>query len=112
LQSENSQKADNELRKNPSFASNLHMNANDLRAGYQSALSLNPNLSFGNYVAVNRLAANLGARHPNITTSAILNGLASGSSIGRTLQNLGLSKDEANAAKKRVDQEIKDAKRR
>jgi hypothetical protein len=87
------------------------MNANDLRSGYQAALLANPNLSFGNYVAANRLAANLGGRNPNITTSAVLNGLAGGSSIGRTLQNLGLSKDEANAAKKRVEQEIKDARR-
>lgn len=111
LQRENAQKADDELRKNPRFATNLHMNANDLRSGYQAALLANPNLSFGNYVAANRLAANLGGRNPNITTSAVLNGLAGGSSIGRTLQNLGLSKDEANAAKKRVEQEIKDARR-
>jgi hypothetical protein len=87
------------------------MNANDLRSGYQAALAANPNLTFGNYVAANRLSANLGRTHPNITTSAILNGLAGGSSIGRTLQNLGLSKDEANVAKKRVEQEIKDARR-
>ncbi len=111
LQRENAQKADDELRKNPRFATNLHMNANDLRSGYQAALAANPNLTFGNYVAANRLSANLGRTHPNITTSAILNGLAGGSSIGRTLQNLGLSKDEANVAKKRVEQEIKDARR-
>ena len=112
LQRENAQKADDELRRDPRFAPNLHMNANDLRSGYQAALSVNPNLTFGNYVAANRLAANLGRRNPNITTRAILNGLAGGSSIGRTLQNLGLSKDAANDAKKLVEQEIKDARRR
>ncbi len=38
-------------------------------------------------------------------------GLAAGKSISRTLQDLGLSKQEAKDARERVDQEIKDAKR-
>jgi hypothetical protein len=62
-------------------------------------------------VAATRLAANLSARNPNITTNAILAGLAAGNSIGQTLQDLGLNKQEAKDAQKRVDQEIKDAKR-
>ena len=41
-------------------------------------------------VAATRLAANLGASHPNVTRDAILAGLASGRSIGQTLQDLGL----------------------
>lgn len=62
-------------------------------------------------MAATRLAANLGARNPNITTSSILAGLASGQSIGQTLQDLGISKQEAKDAQKRVDQEIRNAKR-
>ena len=71
----------------------------------------NPNLKFGQYVAAARLAANLGARNPNITTSAILAGLAAGKSMVRTLQNLALSKQEAKDAEKRAEREIKDARR-
>jgi hypothetical protein len=57
------------------------------------------------------LGQNLGGRNPNITRDAILNGLASGRSIGRTLQDLGLSEREAKDARKRVDDEIKRAKK-
>jgi hypothetical protein len=92
------------------MAAKLHTTANDLRSGYQAALVTNPNLKFGQYVAATRLAANLGATNPNITTSAILAGLASGRSIGQTLQNLGLSKHQAKEGEKRADREIKDAK--
>ncbi len=111
LQEQNSQQADKELRDHPGFAANLHTTANDLRSGYQAALAANPNLKFGQYVAARRLAGNLGATNPNITTSAILAGLASGESIGQTLQDLGLSKQAAKNAQKRADQEIKNAKR-
>jgi len=111
LQEQNSRQADNELRDHPGMAVNLHTTANNLRSGYQSALARNPNLKFGQYVAATRLAANLGARNPNITTNAILAGLATGTSIGQTLQDLGLSKQETKDAQKLADREIKDAKR-
>lgn len=110
--SSNLHEADNELRKHPAIASDLHVNANDLRAGYQAALATNPNLTFGQYVAATRLAANLGDRNANITRDAILAGLANGDSLGKTLQNLGLSKGDAKAAIKRADQENKDSRRR
>lgn len=104
--------ADKELREHPRMAQNLNMNANTLRSGYQTALLLNPELKFGQYVAATRLGQNLGRRSPIITRDAILSGLASGRSIGQTLQDLGLSDDEASEAKKRVDREIKAAKKR
>jgi hypothetical protein len=103
--------ADKDLREHPGVAHVLHVNANDLRAGYQAALVNNPDLKFGNYVAATRLSQNLGSRHPNITRSAILAGLASGRSLGQTLQDLGLSDDEASAARKRAEREIKEARK-
>jgi hypothetical protein len=111
LQRENSQQADKDLRDHPGLAPSLHTTANDLRAGYQAALLVNPNLKFGQYVAATRLAANLGGRNPSITRDAILAGLADGHSIGRTLQDLGLSKDQAKAAEKLADQQTKDSRR-
>ena len=111
LQRQNSQEADSELRDHPGMATSLHTTANDLRSGYHAALLANPNLKFGQYVAATRLAANLGARDPNITRNAILAGLAAGKSLGQTLQDLGLSKQEARDAEKHADREIKDAKR-
>jgi len=111
LQQQNLEQADQELRDHPGMAANLHTSADELRTGYQAALITNPNLKFGQFVAATRLGANLGVKNPNITTSAILTGLASGKSIGQTLQNLGLSKDQAKDAQKQTDKEIKEAKR-
>lgn len=112
LASQNLRTADDDLRRHPNLATDMHLNANDLRADYQTALATNPNLKFGQFVAATRLAANLGGNNPSITRDAILTGLANGDSIGQTLQNLGLSKDEAKAATKRADSEIKQSKRK
>ena len=109
--SNNLRRADEDLRNNPGLTRTLRTNANDLRSGYQAALATNPNLKFGNYVEATRLAQNLGSRHPGITRSAILAGLASGRSLGRTLQDLGLSERESSNALKLVDLEIKRTKR-
>ena len=43
----NLREADRELREHPRVADALRVNANDLRAGYQTALSTNPELKFG-----------------------------------------------------------------
>ena len=107
----NLRRADDDLRDHPGVPHALHTNANDLRAGYQTALLRNPDLSFGNYVAATRLSQNLGSRHPNITRDAILSGLESGRSMGRTLQDLGLSERESKEARRFVDDEIKKAKK-
>ena len=107
----NRHQAEKELREHPGIANTLHVNANDLRSGYQAALVTNPNLKFGQYVAATRLEQNLHSRFPNITRNAILAGLASGDSLGRTLQNLGLSSQQANEAKKQAERELKNARK-
>jgi hypothetical protein len=57
------------------------------------------------------LADNLGAKHPNITTPAILSGLQRGESVGQTLQSLGLSASEAKQARRAADCEADDAEK-
>jgi len=109
--SENAKQADKELRDHPGMAKGMNMSANQLRDGYQSALAANPNLKFGQYVAANRIAKNHGDRNPNITTAAILQGLADGKSIGQRLQELGMNSKEAKEAEKTADREIKESKR-
>ncbi len=110
--SENAKAADKELRENPGLAKGMNMSANELRDGYKAALATNPNLKFGQYVAATRIAKNLGDRNPNITRDAILQGLAKGRSIGQTLQDLGLSSNEAKEAEKTADKQIKESKNR
>ena len=109
--SNNLRRADQELRDHPGIARTLRTNANDLRSDYQAALALNPDLKFGHFVSATRVAQNLGGRHPNITRTAILNGLASGRSLGQTLQDLGLSENQANDARKQAEREIKRGKK-
>lgn len=109
--SSNMRRADDDLEDHPGLPRALHMNANDLRSGYQAALATNPDLTFGNYVSATRLGQNLNRRFPNVTRDSILAGLASGRSLGRTLQDLGLSEREAKDARKRADAEIKAARK-
>lgn len=109
--SSNLRRADDDLRDHPGLSRALHTNANDLRSGYQAALATNPDLTFGNYVSATRLGQNLNGRYAGVTRDSILAGLASGRSLGRTLQDLGLSEREAKDARKRADAEIKAARR-
>ncbi|HEX5874329.1 MAG TPA: hypothetical protein VFY60_06735 [Pyrinomonadaceae bacterium] len=107
----NLRRADDDLRNHPRLPRALHTNANDLRAGYQAALATNPDLKFGHYVSATRLSQNLNSRFPNVTREAILDGLASGRSLGQTLQDLGLNEREEKEARKRADAEIKAARK-
>ena len=109
--SNNLRRADDDLRDHPGVPRALHTNANDLRSGYQAALAVNPDLTFGNYVSATRLGQNLNPRFPNVTRDAILTGLNSGRSLGQTLQDLGLNERQAKDARKRADDEIKAAKK-
>ena len=109
--SSNLRRADDDLRDHPGIPRALRTNANDLRAGYQAALLTNPDLSFGNYVSATRLSQNLGSRNPNISRGAILNGLASGRSLGQTLQDLGMNERDSKEARKQVERELKEARK-
>jgi hypothetical protein len=102
--------ADREMQRNPRIRENLRINANDLRSGYQSALITNPDLKFGQYVAANMISRNLGSRYPNVTSSAILLGLANGDSIGETLRDLGVSRDEAKRAEKEAKRQLENSR--
>ena len=94
------------------IAAKLHTTPAALQNAFESARAANPRLSRGNFVAANVLADNLGARHPAITTRAILAGLQSGGSIGQTLQRLGLSAAAAKQARRTADRDAKDADKR
>ena len=112
LMRENGRRADEELRERPGVAEHLGTPPGRLREEYEAALALDPDLKFGQFVAANVLARNLGTRNPAITTEAILTGLREGDSIGRTLQNLGLSSREAKDAERQAKREIEQARRR
>lgn len=82
-----------------------------LEAAFELSRRTNPALTHGQFTAANMLARNLGPRHANITTQAILSGLEGGKSVGQTLQGLGLSHSEAKQATKDADHWAKEANR-
>jgi len=93
------------------IASKLNTTPQALESAYQAALAANPKLTRGQFIAANVLAQNLGSKNSAITTKAILDGLASGNSIGKTLHSLGLSESEAKEAERAADREVKEAKK-
>ena len=104
--------SDNELNRYRGISKKVGSTPEQMRAAYQAALIANPNLTFGQFVAANVIADNLHSRFPSITSSAILAGLANGDSIGQTLRNLGLSKQQSKDAQQVADDQIKSAKNR
>ncbi|CDM67061.1 Clp protease N-terminal domain-containing protein [Pyrinomonas methylaliphatogenes] len=93
------------------IAKKLNMTPEELEQKYQAERALNPHLTFGQFIAANVVARNLSAKHPNVTTEAILAGLRSGKSLGQTLQDLGVSEKEAREAERNARREIKEAHR-
>ena len=90
-------------------AAKLNTTPEALQTAYQTAKQANPKLTRGQFIAANMVANNLGAKNPNITTQAILDGLHSGKSMGLTLQGLGLSAADAKAAQRQAARDAKAA---
>jgi hypothetical protein len=104
--------SDTELNRYRGLSKRLGTTPEEMRARYQAALLANPNLNYGNFVAANVIADNLRARFPNVTSANILAGLANGDSIGETLRNLRLTKEQAKIAQRDAEDKINAAKRR
>jgi len=103
--------SDTELNRYRGLSRKLGTTPEQMRAAYEAALLADPNLNYGHFVAANVIADNLNGRFPAITSSAILAGLANGDSIGGTLHNLGLSKQQSKDAQQVAEDKIKSAKR-
>lgn len=104
--------SDTDLNRYRGLSKKLGTTPEQMRAAYQAALMQNPDLKYGQFVAANVVADNLSGRFSGITSQAILTGMANGDSLGRTLQNLGLSKQQSKDAERNADDEIKAAKNR
>lgn len=69
-----------------------------LQARYEVEKRLNPDLTYGQFVAAHMLAKN----HDGISTERILGGLRNGDSIGQILHNQGWDNDEIKKERKRI----------
>jgi len=79
-------------------AKHLDTTGEALQQAYATALQANPQLSRGQFLKACVLERNLKAKKPAVTTQAILDGLASGKTVDQTLESLGLTGSEAQAA--------------
>src|SRR2546430_2468290 len=89
------------------IAAKLNATPEALQTAYEQARATNPKLTRGQFIAANMLGQNLSDK--GITTDKILAGLASGKSMGKTLQSLGLSDKEAKQAESKADRDVKAA---
>ena len=103
---------DNELNRFRGVSKKIGSTPEEMSARYQKELAVNPDLKFGQFIAANVIADNLGGRNPNVTATAILAGLASGDSIGQTLRNLGMTKEDSKRVQKDADRRIRDFRNR
>jgi hypothetical protein len=103
---------DHELNRYRGLSRKLGTTPEQMRANYEAALLNNPNLNYGQFVAANVLADNHQRRFPNITSSAILAGLANGDSLGQTLRHLGMTKEQSKIAQRDAEDRITIAKNR
>ncbi len=93
------------------IATKLGITPEALQTAFESARQANPKLTRGQFVAANMLAHNLGSKNSAITTEAILSGVQSGKSIGQTLQGLGLSEKDAEAAERQAKRDAASAQK-
>jgi hypothetical protein len=93
------------------IASKLNTTPTALETAFEAAHTANPKLTHGEFIAANVIAKDLGAKNSAITVQAILDGLKSGKSIGKTLQGFGLSAKDADAAEDAAQKEIKTAEK-
>ena len=104
--------SDDNLNRYRGLARKFGSTPEEMRALYHSALMTNPGLQFGHFVSAYVVADSLGGRFPNVTAEAILLGYENGDSLGRTLQNLGMTKEQAKTAESNAKTAMRDAKRR
>src|SRR5437867_3709063 len=89
------------------IAAKLNTTPEAMQTAYEQAKSANPKLTRGQFIAANMLGHNDSDK--GIDTDKILAGLASGKSMGKTLQSLGLSDKEAKQAESQADRDVKAA---
>lgn len=93
------------------IAGRLNTTPEALESEWQAAHQADRKLTRGQFLLASVLAKNLAAKHPEITTRAILDDLKRGMSIGQALLSLGLSPAEAQEAERTAQREVREAER-
>lgn len=80
------------------------LSQDDLRNRFEAERALNPDLTYGQFVAAHMVTRN----NKNVSTEGILEGLRNGDSIGRSLHRAGLSESQIKSERKRLKKLMKD----
>jgi hypothetical protein len=80
------------------------ISAGALQSRFEAERSLNPDLTYGQFVAAHMISRN----HRGVLPGDILGGLRDGRSIGQTLKNKGWDKGKINKERKRIKDIYKD----
>ena len=104
--------SDTDINRYRGLARKFGSTPEEMRSLYHTALLTNPDLKFGHFVSAYVVADSLGGRFPNITAEAILLGYENGDSLGKTLRNLGMTKEQAKTAERNAEIQMRDARRR
>jgi hypothetical protein len=90
------------------LAKKIGMSPEAAQTWYETEKRLNPDLTYGQFVAANMIARKHGSHYPNLTTERILGELRDGRSLGQAIKNLGLNDKDAEKERKRIRKEIGD----
>ncbi len=86
----------------------IGMSPEDARDWYERERDLNPNLTYGQFVAANMIARRNNSRYSNITTESILDRLRDGDNFGQAVKDLGLKGSRYEDERRRIRREIED----
>ncbi len=86
----------------------IGMSPEDAQDWYERERDLNPNLTYGQFVAANMIARRNNSRYSNITTEAILDRLRDGDNFGQAVKDLGLKGSRYEDERRRIRREIED----
>jgi len=107
-----SELSDGEINRFRGLSRKLGTTPGEARTLYEAALLANPDLNYGQFVAAHMVSDNLGSRFPNITAANILLGYQNGDSLGQTLRNLGMTKEQAKIVENDVKMQFEARRRR
>ncbi len=91
------------------LAKKIGMSPERAQVWYETERRLNPDLTYGQFVAANMVARKHGSRYPRLTTKRILRRMQNGDSLGQAVKGLGLKDKDYKKERKRIDKAFKKA---
>ena len=85
------------------LAKKIGMSPERAQDWYERDRYLNPDLTFGQFVAANMIARKQGSRYPRVTAEAIFRRMRDGASLGQAVKDLGMRGKDYDDERRRID---------